>query len=101
VVLGEGELGNVVFDIHGVTGMDGSGTQVLKEIVSGYVGRGVRVFFSRVPPRGSQVYELFVRSGIVEIAGGQSHFVDEVEEALRLTEVPEREIPLVDGGRLV
>lgn len=98
---GEGELGNVVFDIHGVTGMDGSGTQVLKEIVSGYVGRGVRVFFSRVPAKGNQVYELFVRSGIMEIAGGESHFVEEVEEALRLTEVPEGEIRPVEGGRLV
>lgn len=98
---GEGELGNVVFDIHGVTGMDGSGTQVLKEIVSGYVGRGVRVFFSRVPPKGSQVYELFVRSGIVEIAGGPSHFVDQVDEALRLTEVPEGQIAPAEGGMLV
>ncbi|KAL8992571.1 MAG: hypothetical protein Q9188_007556, partial [Gyalolechia gomerana] len=26
---------NVIFDIHGVTGLDGSGTQVLKEIVDG------------------------------------------------------------------
>ncbi|KAL8719323.1 MAG: hypothetical protein Q9225_003667, partial [Loekoesia sp. 1 TL-2023] len=31
---------NIIFDIHGVTGLDGSGAQVLKEIVDGYVGRG-------------------------------------------------------------
>ncbi|KAA8570945.1 hypothetical protein EYC84_000325 [Monilinia fructicola] len=37
---------NIIFDIHGVTGLDGSGTQVLEEIVRGYRNRGVRVFFS-------------------------------------------------------
>lgn len=35
---------NVVFDIHGVTSLDGSGTQVLEEIVRDYRERGVRVF---------------------------------------------------------
>lgn len=93
---GEGENRNVVFDVHGVTSMDGSGTQVLREIVAGYVRRGVRVFFSRVPPRGSPVWELFEKSGIVEIVGGRAHFVESVEEALRLTEVA-GESPPEDG----
>ncbi|KAF8457592.1 sulfate transporter family-domain-containing protein [Kalaharituber pfeilii] len=78
---------NVVFDIHGVTSMDGSGTQVLKEIVSSYVARGVHVFFSRVPPPHSPLFELFENSGIVSIVGGRGHFVDSVEEALRMTEI--------------
>lgn len=78
---------NIIFDIHGVTGLDGSGTQVLEEIVRGYRGRGVRVFFSRGPAPGSPIYELFRRSGILETCGGESHFVADVGEALRLTEV--------------
>lgn len=78
---------NIIFDIHGVTGLDGSGTQVLEEIVRGYRDRGVRVFFSRVPAEGSPIYELFERSGILEIAGGKTHFVANVDQALRLTEV--------------
>ena len=78
---------NIIFDIHGVTGLDGSGTQVLEEIVRGYTSRGARVFFCRVPPEGSPIYELFVRSGIMEICGGKDHFVNEVQEALNLTEV--------------
>jgi high affinity sulfate transporter 1 len=82
---------NVIFDIHGVTGLDGSGTQVLEEIVSAYRDRGVRVFFSRGPAEGTPIWELFVRSGIVERVGGASHFVANVEEALRLTEVEELE----------
>jgi MFS superfamily sulfate permease-like transporter len=82
---------NIIFDIHGVTGLDGSGTQVLEEIVRGYRDRGVRVFFSRGPSEGSPIYELFRRSGILEICGGESHFVSDVGEALRLTEVEEGE----------
>ncbi len=78
---------NVIFDIHGVTGLDGSGTQVLTEIVDSYVSRGVRVFFCRVPSRRSQVYRLMDRSGIVEKSGGPRHFVQSVDEALRMTEL--------------
>ena len=78
---------NIVFDIHGVTGLDGSGTQVLEEIVRGYRDRGVRVFFSRGPSEGSPIYELFRRSGILEAAGGPTHFVGDVAQALRLTEL--------------
>ncbi|KAH6889326.1 sulfate transporter family-domain-containing protein [Thelonectria olida] len=81
---------NVIFDIHGVISMDGSGTQVLEEIVRNYHDRGVRVFFSRGPTkRDHPVWRLMVRSGIVELAGGPSHFVNDVEEALRLTEYEE------------
>jgi MFS superfamily sulfate permease-like transporter len=78
---------NIIFDIHGVTGLDGSGTQVLEEIVSGYRDRGVRVFFSRGPAPGTPIYDLFERSGILEICGGPEHFVSDVGEALRLTEL--------------
>lgn len=77
---------NIIFDIHGVTELDGSGTQVLEEIVRGYRDRGVRVFFSRCPPDGP-VHELMKRSGILDIVGGPAHFVDDVGEALHLTEI--------------
>lgn len=78
---------NIIFDIHGVTGLDGSGTQVLYEIVRGYRDRGVSVFFSRGPADDSPIYELFRRSGIIEACGGRDHWVSDVGEALRLTEV--------------
>ncbi|KAH6629678.1 sulfate transporter family-domain-containing protein [Boeremia exigua] len=74
---------NVIFDVHGVTSLDGAGAQVLSEIVAGYRARGVRVFFCRVPPRGSQVWRLLEASGVVEMCGGEGHFVGGVEEALR------------------
>ncbi|KAF3766686.1 hypothetical protein M406DRAFT_345114 [Cryphonectria parasitica EP155] len=82
---------NVIFDIHGVTSLDGSGTMVLEEILRTYRERGVRVFFSRCPGRDSKVWALMVRSGIVELVGGEDHFVDDVQDALKMTEVE-------DGG---
>ncbi|KAL9104406.1 MAG: hypothetical protein Q9187_008908, partial [Circinaria calcarea] len=78
---------NVIFDVHGVTGMDGSGAQVLSEIVDGYVSRGVRVFFCRVPGPQTPVFKLFEKSGIVKRCGGPRHFVKSVEEALKMTEL--------------
>ena len=77
---------NVIFDVHGVTSLDGSGTQVLWEIVEGYVRRGTRVFFCRVPDLDSPVFQRFRDSGIVERCGGETHFVRSVDEALRLAE---------------
>ncbi|KFY70162.1 hypothetical protein V499_09399 [Pseudogymnoascus sp. VKM F-103] len=79
---------NIIFDIHGVTGLDGSGAQVLVEIVEGYRQRGVRVWFSRGPTEG-EVWELLVRSRIVEMIGGETHYVNDVGDALRLTETVE------------
>ncbi len=88
---------NVIFDIHGVTSMDGSGTQVLEEIVRSYRGRGVRVFFSRGPSKGQDVYDLMERSGIMELIGGDDHYVDDVQDALKMTEVEEGgELGVVD-----
>ncbi|KAF2261307.1 high affinity sulfate transporter 1 [Lojkania enalia] len=82
---------NLIFDVHGVTSLDGAGAQVLYEIVESYRTRGVRVFFCRVPSERSQVWRLFVSSGIVEMCGGRHHFVSSVEEALRLTELEQLE----------
>ncbi|KAF2122322.1 sulfate transporter family-domain-containing protein [Lophiotrema nucula] len=78
---------NIIFDVHGVTSLDGAGAQVLAEIVENYKNRGVRVFFCRVPSERTQVWRLFQSSGIVDMCGGQRHFVSSVEQALRLTEL--------------
>lgn len=78
---------NIIFDIHGVTALDGSGTQVLAEIVETYVKRGVRVFFCRGPQAKSPVYRRFERGGIIETCGGTRHFVGTVDEALRMTKM--------------
>ena len=77
---------NIIFDVHGVTGLDGSGTQVLTEIVDDYLKKKVRVFFCRVPNERSPVWKMFERSGIVEKCGGPRHFLRSVDEALKMTE---------------
>ncbi|KAJ4406532.1 hypothetical protein N0V91_004474 [Didymella pomorum] len=78
---------NVIFDVHGVTSLDGAGAQVLSEIVASYRARDVRVFFCRVPGERSPVWRLFEKSGIVDMCGGQRHFVKSVEEALRMADL--------------
>lgn len=82
---------NIIFDVHGVTSIDGSGTQVFTEIVESYVNRGARVFFCRLPHRKSTVYQAFEMSGIVELCGGRRHFVSSVDEALKLSEAEDLE----------
>ncbi|KAI0595693.1 sulfate transporter family-domain-containing protein [Biscogniauxia sp. FL1348] len=82
---------NIIFDIHGVSSMDGSGTQVLEEIVRNYRDRGVRVFFSRPISRHNEVWELMERSGIVALVGGRHRFTDNVKDAIRMTEVEDFE----------
>lgn len=78
---------NIIFDVHGVTGLDGAGAQVLSEICESYKERGVRIIFCRVPSPRSDVGLMYEKSGIVEICGGPKHFVGSVREALRLAEL--------------
>lgn len=88
---------NVVFDVHGVTSLDPAASQVLLEIVEGFVDRGSRVFFCRVPGRRTEVWRLMQVSGIVEVCGGETHFVGSVAEALELTEREERTMSGLEG----
>jgi MFS superfamily sulfate permease-like transporter len=77
---------NIIFDVNGVTSLDGSGAQVLRDIVKMYVDGGVRVIFCRSPKEGSRVWQLLNDSGVVEMVGGRDMFVGSVQEALALTE---------------
>lgn len=78
---------NIIFDVHGVTSLDGAGAQVLAEICEAYKAKGVRIFFCRVPSARSHVGRLYEKSGIVAICGGPQHFVGSVREAIHLSEV--------------
>ena len=81
---------NVIFDVHGVTMMDPAAAQVLLEIVRDYRDRDVRIFFCRIPGQPSEVWRLMQVSGIVDICGGESHFVKSVQSALDLTDKEDR-----------
>lgn len=77
---------NIIFDVHGVTALDPAAAQVLLEIVTEYVERGTAVYFCRVPSRRSEVWRLVDVSGIVEVCGGERHFLSDVDEALKVSE---------------
>lgn len=77
---------SIVLDVHGCTAMDASASQVLLEICTEYRNRGTRVIFCRVPSRKSEVWRLLNASGVVEVCGGENHFVKTVDAALRLAE---------------
>jgi MFS superfamily sulfate permease-like transporter len=76
---------NIIFDVHGVTSMDGAGAQVLMEIVRGYVDGGTRVIFCRTPREGSPMWRLFDSSGIIDMVGRET-FGSSIYEALAFTE---------------
>ena len=73
----------LIFDVQGLTEIDACGTQILTEIVQEHADNGTQVMFCRL--RHSLVMESFQRSGIIEICGGMRYFVDNVEDALRLS----------------
>ena len=77
---------NIIFDVHGVTSLDGAGAQVLRDIVRSYVDGGVRVVFCRSPREWNRVWQLLMDSGVVEMVGGKDMFVGSVQEALALME---------------
>lgn len=80
----------VVFDVAGVASIDGSGAQVVQEMVKGYVNRGVGVWFARVSGgEDGPIRTRFGAAGIVALCGGPSHIVDSVEEAVRAEDARE------------
>jgi MFS superfamily sulfate permease-like transporter len=77
---------NIIFDVHGVTSLDGAGAQVLRDIVENYIHHGVRVIFCRPPRQTTRVWQLLSDSGVVDMVGGRKMFVSNIQEALALTE---------------
>lgn len=88
---------NIIFDVHGVTGLDPAASQVLLEIVKAYIERGTSVYFCRIPSRKTEVWRLLNVTGIVELCGGESHFLRSVDEALRAAEQRQAGGPPVAG----
>lgn len=73
----------VVFDVAGVESVDGSGVQVLRDTVKGYVDRGVDVWFARVSGgEGGSVMKRMRKAGLVDMVGGKARFVGSVQDAL-------------------
>jgi MFS superfamily sulfate permease-like transporter len=90
----------VIFDVHGVTSMDGAGAQVVRDIVQTYVNHDVRVIFCRVPAHNTRLWTLFEDTGLVELCGGRESFVDSVQDALAIAEKDRREAMVGEGGSI-
>lgn len=71
----------LIFDVHGLTEIDACAMQTLTDLVDERAKTGTQIIFCRVHP--TQVLQSFRRSGIVDICG-HNHFVDSVEDALRI-----------------
>lgn len=52
------DLRHVVFDLHGMTSIDSSATQILYEIVENFQNRGINVFFTRIFKSASLIQRL-------------------------------------------
>ncbi|KAI5809265.1 sulfate transporter family-domain-containing protein [Pyronema omphalodes] len=80
----------VVFDVAGVASIDGSGAQVMKEMVEGYRNRGVAVWFARMSTTGG-VRKRFEMAGIVDLVK-QDHVVESVDEAVKREDAGEEAV---------
>jgi MFS superfamily sulfate permease-like transporter len=80
-------VSGIVFDVAGVGSIDGSGAQVMMEMVSAYVQRGVGVWFARISGgENGEVRNVMERAGIIECCGGSGRVVESVEVALKREE---------------
>ncbi|RPA86080.1 putative sulfate transporter [Ascobolus immersus RN42] len=84
----DGWLKWLVIDGVGVEELDGSGAQVLREVVGEYVKRGVGVWFVRFQ---GPVRERMTNAGLAELVGGEDHFCRSLEEAEKQVDRVERE----------
>ncbi|KAG0681851.1 hypothetical protein C6P42_003754 [Pichia californica] len=73
-------LRHVVFDLHGMTSIDSSATQILYDIVDNYQRRGINVFFTRIF-KSKNLIQRLKDSGIEELLS----LVDGEEFGIRQT----------------
>ncbi|TID28949.1 hypothetical protein CANINC_002217 [Pichia inconspicua] len=76
-------LRHVVFDLHGMTSIDSSATQILYEIVNTYQKRGINVFFTRIASN-QQPLRILKDSGIEKLL----ELTDGCEFGIRQTAPP-------------
>ncbi|KAG9072813.1 hypothetical protein KI688_000591 [Linnemannia hyalina] len=70
---------HVIFDVENMPTLDASAAQILLEIVDAYHARDIKVYFVKLRENSR---ELFVKSGLLERAGGESHFFRRTAEAM-------------------
>ncbi|KAG0048839.1 hypothetical protein BGZ83_006259 [Gryganskiella cystojenkinii] len=72
-------VSHVIFDVENMPSLDASAAQILLEIVDAYHARDIRVYFVKLRDNSR---ELFVKSDLLERAGGEGHFFRRTAEAM-------------------
>ncbi|KAF9276216.1 hypothetical protein BGZ68_010194 [Mortierella alpina] len=72
-------VSHVIFDVENMPTLDASAAQILLEIVDAYHARNIKVYFVKLRENSR---ELFVKSELLERAGGQQHFFRKTADAM-------------------
>ncbi|ORZ04832.1 sulfate transporter family-domain-containing protein [Lobosporangium transversale] len=72
-------VSHVIFDVENMPSLDASACQILLEIVEAYHARHIKVYFVKLRENSR---ELFVKSGLLKRAGGDSHLFRRTADAM-------------------
>ncbi|KAF9366701.1 hypothetical protein BGX34_009539 [Mortierella sp. NVP85] len=76
-------VSHVIFDVENMPYLDASAAQILREIVEAYRARNIQVYFVKLRENSR---ELFVKSELLERAGGESHLFGRTADAMDFIE---------------
>ncbi|KAF9996804.1 hypothetical protein BGZ80_010437 [Entomortierella chlamydospora] len=76
-------VSHVIFDVENMPSLDASAAQILLEIVEAYHARDIRVYFVKLHENSR---ELFIKSDLLERAGGEAHLFRRTADAMEFIE---------------
>ncbi|KAF9085926.1 hypothetical protein BGX27_003297 [Mortierella sp. AM989] len=76
-------VSHVIFDVENMPSLDASAAQILLEIVDAYHARDIRVYFVKLRENS---HRLFIKSKLLERAGGESHLFRRTADAMDFIE---------------
>ncbi|KAG0245858.1 hypothetical protein BGX31_005756 [Mortierella sp. GBA43] len=72
-------VSHVIFDVENMPYLDASAAQILREIVEAYHARNIQVYFVKLRENSR---ELFIKSELLERAGGEAHLFRRTADAM-------------------
>ncbi|KAI1316243.1 hypothetical protein EDD11_010290 [Mortierella claussenii] len=76
-------VSHVIFDVENMPSLDASAAQILLEIVEAYHAREIKVYFVKLRENSR---ELFIKSELLERAGGETHLFRRTADAMDFIE---------------
>ncbi|KAG0327079.1 hypothetical protein BGZ99_008419 [Dissophora globulifera] len=76
-------VSHVIFDVENMPSLDASAAQILLEIVDAYHARQIQVYFVKLRENSR---ELFIKSELLERAGGEAHLFGRTADAMTFIE---------------